>query len=133
MTYRAGRHGYAICLLLLQRIEDDLLVEVVEVVLPGGLHQHHHAVSRSMLGLVEAVSPGYSLAVAPDNVHLPSSQLLVARDWEVTFEKELSYNYSYFQMRNLGTSVTSVTFSTTIETAYKVTGYKVKSLIKYIN
>ena len=33
------------------------------------------------------------------------------RDGEVTFEKELSYNYSYFEPRNLGTVVTSVTFT----------------------
>ena len=34
---------------------------------------------------------------------------------EVTFEKELSYNYSYFWIRNLGTLITSVTV-TTIQT-----------------
>ena len=34
------------------------------------------------------------------------------RDGEVTFEKELSYSSSYFQMRNLGTLVTSVTVTT---------------------
>ena len=32
--------------------------------------------------------------------------------WEVTFKKELSYNYSYFQVRNLGTLITSVTVTT---------------------
>ena len=32
---------------------------------------------------------------------------------EITFEKELSYNYSYFWVRNLGTSVTLVTVTTT--------------------
>ena len=31
------------------------------------------------------------------------------RDGEVTFEKELSYSSSYFQMRNSGTLVTLVT------------------------
>ena len=36
---------------------------------------------------------------------------LRSRDGEVTFEKELSYNYSYFEPRNLGTVVTSVTFT----------------------
>ena len=34
---------------------------------------------------------------------------VIYRDGEVTFQKELSYNYSYFKMRNLGTLVTSVT------------------------
>ena len=34
------------------------------------------------------------------------------RDGEVTFEKELSYSSSYFQVRNLGTLVTSVTVTT---------------------
>ena len=34
------------------------------------------------------------------------------RNGEVTLEKELSYNYSYFQVRNLGTLVTSVTVTT---------------------
>ena len=34
------------------------------------------------------------------------------RDGEVTLEKDLSHNYSYFKMRNLGTSVTSVTVTT---------------------
>ena len=32
-----------------------------------------------------------------------------AQGWEVTFEKDLIYNYSYLQERNLGTLVTSVT------------------------
>ena len=36
----------------------------------------------------------------------------LSRDGEVTFEEELSYNYSYFQVRNLGTLVTSVTVIT---------------------
>ena len=36
----------------------------------------------------------------------------LSRDGEVTFEEELSYNYSYFQVRNLGTLVTSVTVPT---------------------
>ena len=34
------------------------------------------------------------------------------RDGEVTFENELSYNCSYFQVRNLETLVTSVTVTT---------------------
>ena len=33
------------------------------------------------------------------------------RDGEVTFEMELSYNYSYFQVMNLGTLVTLVVIS----------------------
>ena len=36
----------------------------------------------------------------------------VSRDGEVTHEKEPSYNYSYFQVRNWGTLVTSVTVTT---------------------
>ena len=38
--------------------------------------------------------------------------------WVVAFENELSYNCSYFQMRYLGTLVTSVT----VELAYKSHG-----------
>ena len=34
------------------------------------------------------------------------------RDGEVTFEEKLSYNYSYFQMGNLGALVTLVTVTT---------------------
>ena len=34
-----------------------------------------------------------------------SVNLASYRDGEVTFEKEISYNYSYFQMRNLGTLI----------------------------
>ena len=34
--------------------------------------------------------------------------ILLNMDGEVTFEKELSYNYSYFEPRNPGTVVTSV-------------------------
>ena len=36
----------------------------------------------------------------------------MSRDGEVTFEMELSSSSSYFQMRNLGTLVTSVTVTT---------------------
>ena len=60
----------------------------------------------------------------------PAALSVLDRDGEVTFEKELSSSSSYFQMRNLGTLVTSVTVTTTVETTYKVTAYKVKSLIK---
>ena len=38
--------------------------------------------------------------------------VLPCRDGKVTFEKELSYNYSCFQVRNSGTLVTSVTVTT---------------------
>ena len=36
----------------------------------------------------------------------------IVKDGEVTFEKELRYNYSYFKVRYLGTLVTSVTVTT---------------------
>ena len=36
----------------------------------------------------------------------------VLRGGEVTFEKELSYNYSYFLKRNLGTLFTLLTVTT---------------------
>ena len=41
-----------------------------------------------------------------------NSQNVAQWDGEVTFEQELSYNNSYFQVRNLGTLVTSVTVTT---------------------
>ena len=42
-----------------------------------------------------------------ENPHSLSFQfeLCNCRDGEVIFEKELSYNYSYFELRNLGTLV----------------------------
>ena len=42
----------------------------------------------------------------------------IGREGEVTSKKELSYNYSYFLKRNLGTLVTLVTV-TTIKTCLK--------------
>ena len=50
----------------------------------------------------------YVCFVAP----VASNPKTIGRDGEVTFEKELSYNYSYFQVRTLGTLVTSVTVTT---------------------
>ena len=51
-------------------------------------------------------------------MYLKFTSVVSVRDGEVTFEKELSYNYSYFLMRNLGTLVTLVTV-TTIKTCLK--------------
>ena len=45
---------------------------------------------------------------------------------EVTFEKELSYNYSYFWVRNLGTSVTSVKVTTERDLAEEVTEFQIQ-------
>ena len=72
-------------------------------------------------GPIEAVQHGcigdslgeHRPALLPDTRYwLVGKVMNRARDGEVTFEKELSSSSSYFQMRNLGTLVTSVTVTT---------------------
>ena len=54
----------------------------------------------------------FTTGVRHETLLLPPPRLPAGRDGEVTFVKELSYNYSYFQVRNLGTLVTLVTVTT---------------------
>ena len=60
--------------------------------------------SQSLLSFAKSAGP---LCISQvDNVVVSGARtrtLVRGRDGEVTFEKELSYNYSYFRMRNLET------------------------------
>ena len=53
-----------------------------------------------------------NLQTQTQSEHVASGYYLLSKDGEVIFEEELSYSYSYFQVRNLGTFVTSVTVPT---------------------
>ena len=53
-----------------------------------------------------------SVAVVGKSLPPPPSLQTEEQGWGSYFWKELSYNCSFFQMRNLGTSVTSVTVTT---------------------
>ena len=48
------------------------------------------------------------ICLVPNRIIGNNQHYLIRRDGEVTFEKELSFSSSYFQMRNLGTLVTQL-------------------------